>query len=564
VAENKNYKATITFGGLIGSSFKAATSGVDKALAKVRKEYKGVRDEMAGLRAQIRAGTGDVEAHKRRLGELEKQADHLKGRMASLGALTGGQMGTAFRTLSGQVKTLGLTFAALATGATFAGIKLLGDAMRSGDEIGETAQYLGLTTDALQKFRYAASVAGIDSAEFDGMLTKLTVNLSEAGEEGSAMAKVLQEIGMSYQMLANIPADDRLGVFIDRVKGIKAINPALANRILRDAIGKTGIKANLLVDGGSQGLMDLGKQAEMLNLIRKQAALQAASKADDAWRNLSESVKSLGFAIGDQLLPVFTEWANELTKWTSSEGYTAFKDFGRDAAAWFITHKEDIKGFFVALKNGVVEAANALVSFKEAVGSWKAVMGIGLAIYMLPTIAAFGSLAVSIGQLVPMLYSGAAATLAFIGPWGWAVLAIGAATMAVVTFRKEIAQAWRDMSQWASSTWLGKAYSEFKGTSEAQAERKERSNGSGPGAWMAKAGEFLGLPAFSIPTPPSLRDGINSTTTVQSISKPAGGTSVGTVNINVTQQPGQSGEDMARELYRILKGDRLSGVGLHD
>ena len=581
MAENKNYKATITFGGLIGSSFKAATSGVDKALAKVRKEYKGVRDEMTGLRAQIRAGSGDVEAHKRRLAELERQADSLKGRMASLGALTGGQIGTAFRTLSGQVKTLGLTFAALATGATFAGIKVLGDALRSGDEIGETAQYLGLTATALQKFRYAASVAGMESSDFDGLLTKLTVNLAEAGEEGSAMAKVLNELGISYQTLSRVPADDRLGIIIDRLKGIKSGDPDKAKRLMKELAGKSGIKLGLLVDGGSQGLVELGKQAEKLNLIRDKAAIDNASDADNAWRNLSLSVLSLKNAIGDQLMPVFTEWANELTKWVASDGYKAAVSFGKDMADWFRANKGEIVQFFVDTKDGIKAVWHGLNELKDLFGGWGNLMKVGLALYLLPTVAAFSSLAANILKSASALKS----LLAIGGAGAGGGAAAGGLAAFAATWLPRIGVAGATLSLGGSSkqpdnaaiakNYIGAKYEDvvsmFAGMSQQNRKGFWGSIGSSPAPddyeRAVKALQSVGINRRS--------PGGNSTLTDQEANAIAPviaqkgdpfarGKAFGDVNITINQAPGQSAAEVAQEVMRHLKGDRLSGVGLHD
>lgn len=589
---NKNYAATITFGGLIGSSFKAATSGVERSLQGVRKEYRAIQKEIQATKAAIKSGTGDLAANTAKLADLERQASGLKGQMSGLAAIAGGQIGGAFRTLGGQVRTLGLSFAALATGAAFAGTKILGDALRRGDEIGETAQYLGITADALQKFRYAASVAGVDVEEFDKLLGKLTVSLSEAADPSSQMGKTLTDLGVSWQTLNKIPAEDRLGVILDRLRGIKATDAERANRILRDLFGKTGIKANLLVDGGSEGLIALGKRAEELNLIIGKKGLDAASDADNAWRDLTLSVKTLGDALGENLLPVFTQWAGELTKWVQSDGYRAFKQFGSDMAAWLNAHKDDIIGFFRDLRDGAVAVGKAIVEVKDAFGGWGNLMKVGLALYLLPTVVAFSSLAANILKSAAALRTlfgvgGAAAGGAAAG----GAVAGGAAAAGALATRAALPVIGTALALGGDSpiptqadiakNYTGASYKDTLGMFAGMSVQNRLGFWGSLGAFFStdgfrrtvydterarKALASIGVVRNGNENEPLSPGEANAIAGVvaQRGNAFSEGKAFGNVNITINQAPGQSPEAVAQEVIRRLKGDRLSGVALHD
>ena len=167
---------------------------------------------------------------------------------------------TAAVSVGGAIAKLTVAAGAMGTGLFVATKKALSFA----DEIAKTADKVGVSTDALQQYRFAAELAGVKTDELDKALRKLQQSAGEATTKGTGTA------ADTFRMLG-LEADLTSGKLEDGVVRFRAVIDAL-NKVESQA-QKSSLAAGLF---GAR----LGPQ--MMNLINQ--GLPAIDKANERFR----------------------------------------------------------------------------------------------------------------------------------------------------------------------------------------------------------------------------------------------------------------------------------------
>ena len=144
--------------------------------------------------------------------------------------------------------------------------------------LGEVASQLGVTTKALQEYRYAATQAGIDQGEMDQALAQLTKRLGAAANGAKAPTAALEKLGVSLRDANGrvIDAGEAIPLIAEGLKGLAS--PAERAAVLVDLFGKAGQKLAPLLEGGAAGVNNLRNAAHELGIVLSDEQIQ---KADD-------------------------------------------------------------------------------------------------------------------------------------------------------------------------------------------------------------------------------------------------------------------------------------------
>lgn len=154
--------------------------------------------------------------------------------------------------------------------------------------LGETAQQLGVTTSALQEYRYAASQAGLSQEEMDLALTQLTRRIGEAASGTKAQAQAFNTLGVSVKDANGniLTAGDAIPKIADALEKVKS--PAERAAILMDLFGKSGQKLEPLLSGGSKAVNELREAAHKLGLVLSEDQIQRADETADKLAALNQ------------------------------------------------------------------------------------------------------------------------------------------------------------------------------------------------------------------------------------------------------------------------------------
>lgn len=180
---------------------------------------------------------------------------------------------------------------ALALGAVAGGAAILGGMAKSAFELGssltEAAAKVGVTVEALQEMRFAATQNGIAVETMDGSLNKMTKTLGELSLGNKTVAANFQELGLSARDFIGLTPTEAFAKIADALKGIEneTVRAALGNKIF----GRSYAELKPLVDLGADGINAAAEEKRKDGVISTEQAKTLDDLAD-GWDKLKEKV----------------------------------------------------------------------------------------------------------------------------------------------------------------------------------------------------------------------------------------------------------------------------------
>lgn len=158
--------------------------------------------------------------------------------------------------------------------------------------LGEQAQQLGVTTNALQEYRYAATQVGLSAEEMDGALSQLTRRIGEGANGTKAQAEAFNALGVSLKDAEGniLNAGEAIPLIADGLAKIES--PAQRAAILMDLFGRAGQKLEPLLSGGSAAVNQLRNAAHSLGVVLSERQIQQADETADKLAELNMVLRS--------------------------------------------------------------------------------------------------------------------------------------------------------------------------------------------------------------------------------------------------------------------------------
>jgi hypothetical protein len=233
-----------------------------------------------------------------------------------------------------------------------AGIGLLvKSSLQSIDTLGKTAQKLGVTSQALQKLRYASNLAGVETRTVDMAVQRFTRRLSEAANGTGEAKDALKELGLNAKELAKQPLDKQMLALADAFDDVQSSGDKV--RLAFKLFDSEGVAFVNTLEGGSAALREMFNEAEGLGFILSSSAVKGVEEANDA-------IMKLGTMFGgvrDQLVAALAPALRELV------------DLMRNKLVAAIEKAGGIKKFAKELAIGVInlveQVAKAIYRFAE-------------------------------------------------------------------------------------------------------------------------------------------------------------------------------------------------------
>jgi hypothetical protein len=307
--------------------------------------------------------------------------------------------GSQIAGIANDVKTLGL----MATGAGAALGGLVLQTIHTGDEIGDTAERIGIGAEALQQLRYGAKRSGAEAQDLDKSLGKMLVTvgkfknakppkdgggglsiagmqmLGTGGESAGPEQDPFKRIGLNAKTLAKLKPDEQLNKIADGMSKLKtrADKAAVATAIF----GKSGVSLLPLLSKGSAGVAELSAEASKFGGVMSKDAVAAAGEADDAMIDAKMAIAGLTTSLSVAFLPVATKAFKTFSKWVS-ENRGQIQGWAQSAAKWI-----EGKGIPALLKIGgaVKTITEKVAAFIDKLGTGN--IAIGLAALRLAPLA---------------------------------------------------------------------------------------------------------------------------------------------------------------------------------
>lgn len=201
---------------------------------------------------------------------------------------------------------------AAAAGAT-ALAALTAQAINYADQINDMSQKVGVSTETLSGWAYAAGQAGTSVEALASALPKLSKNIAAAADESSKQAELFGALGIKVRDAAGElrSAEEILPELADRFKALD--NETTETALAMELFGKSGAEMLQFLNEGSDGLAELVERARELGVVINSETAAAAGEFNDKLDDLKALAMALGLQIAERLLPDLIELTQELT-----------------------------------------------------------------------------------------------------------------------------------------------------------------------------------------------------------------------------------------------------------
>lgn len=272
-------------------------------------------------------------------------------------------------------KTKGLqksfSFVAKSATASFTAISVVvGVSTRSIDRLVKTSEKLGISSEFLQKFRFAAEQVGIKTETADMALQRFSRRVAEA-RKGTGEAKdTLTQLGISL-FDSSGAARDIEEVLFDVADAMSKTEDA--SEMVRQSFkffDSEGVALVALMKNGSDAMKEFFNDAENLGgVLTTQSAKGVADFADEMTR-LKTLVTGLANNFTASLAPALemltADFVEFIQEQVAAQG--GFKEFGNFLANEFIGILQLIIGSFTNLGNVVIDVLNTIRGAGLALG----------------------------------------------------------------------------------------------------------------------------------------------------------------------------------------------------
>lgn len=215
--------------------------------------------------------------------------------------------------------------------------------------VGKTAGYLGISTNALGELRYAAEKSGVSIDTLDDSLKELQIRAVDAKSGTGEAAEAFAALGMKSTDAAGNMREplELLSEVADRLKKL----PTQSERIwvVDSMFGDQGAEMLKILKDGSVGLANMRREAKELGYTLDDDAVGSAIRFRQALTTLKASLGGMIRTVFASLLPTMTGFVEgSAAMWKSLS--TTFANLGKNTSV--------VRTVFIAL--GVVLAALAV------------------------------------------------------------------------------------------------------------------------------------------------------------------------------------------------------------
>jgi hypothetical protein len=180
--------------------------------------------------------------------------------------------------LSGTLKSLAGAFGvAFSIGAVVQFGKSVFD---SASQIHDLAEQLGISSEAVQGFKFAAEQSGSSLEAVGRAITKLNEHLSEGDK---STVKALRDAGLNFRDIASMKPEDAFLAIADAIQKIP--DPMKQSELALQLFGKSGAELLPAIKEGFRGISD---GADKMS----DETIKSLEAAQDAWGKLADKVTS--------------------------------------------------------------------------------------------------------------------------------------------------------------------------------------------------------------------------------------------------------------------------------
>lgn len=187
-----------------------------------------------------------------------------------------------------------------------------------GEKAERTADMLGLTTEQVTSLQFATAVAGGSADQMTSIMERLARTMDAAASGGKAQVEAFKEAGVQWRAADGSlrPLPDVINDLADAFQ--RAQNGPEKTALAMELMGRSGAEAIPLLNGGSEGLRDMAREAEKAGFVLSGDLAHAMGETGDKLDVLQLSLQGFGIRIFTALKPAIDTAIDAMTKFVQS------------------------------------------------------------------------------------------------------------------------------------------------------------------------------------------------------------------------------------------------------
>lgn len=169
--------------------------------------------------------------------------------------------------------------------------------LNAADQLGKSAQQLGLPVEQLSQLQHAAKLSGVSMSSLETGLRRLSQNMAQDADKFSELGISVRDAAGEMRPTADVMAD---------VANVLAEMPDGAEKtaLAMDLMGRSGAEMIPLLNGGADALRDMMAEADALGLTITSETAEAAAQFNDNLARLSGLVQGVVRIMAAEFAPV--------------------------------------------------------------------------------------------------------------------------------------------------------------------------------------------------------------------------------------------------------------------
>lgn len=184
------------------------------------------------------------------------------------------------------------------------------------DQMGKTAQKVGISVEQLSGLRVAAELSDVSMESLSTAMGKLSKNMVDAANKGGNAREQFEALGLSASQIKDKSPAEVLALIADRFAnaedGAKKTSAAL------NLLGKGGKELIPLLNEGGKSLKEFSDLAEKMGLIVSKDTAAQAQRFNDDLKILKLSFEGLTNQVVAQLLPTLLNLSGQFVETAKS------------------------------------------------------------------------------------------------------------------------------------------------------------------------------------------------------------------------------------------------------
>ena len=259
---------------------------LETAIAQTKVKAAELKTEQAELKTNIKNTTRQLEEQTISAKNSGKSLDAVKSSAKDLGKMLG---------------TTAAGFSAL-VGAIYS---LTHSAASAADSINTLSKQYGLSTEEIQKFKYATDLIDVSLETYVASIARNIRSMSAYRNGTEATVQAYDSLGVAVTD-SNGKLRDSQTVYNEVISALGKIEDETErDSIAMTILGRNAQQLNPLILGGADALAELGEQAENLGLILPQESLDNLNAFNDKVDTLKANMNGLQMVVGESFANSF-------------------------------------------------------------------------------------------------------------------------------------------------------------------------------------------------------------------------------------------------------------------